>query len=132
MELLTADATSLPFDSQVFDIVVSFSTIDHIPGADHRAQAVKEISRVTKYGGYVIITVPNAIYSYIRGGGRDVFDSPKFGYEHSFFPWELRRILVSAALSPLRFVSTSGAFNRFRKPLNYFGIRMGYLAKKEG
>lgn len=53
------DATSLSFPDESFDIVVSFSTIDHIPSQKARETAISEMCRVLKKKGYLVITVPN-------------------------------------------------------------------------
>lgn len=51
-----ADAQSLPYESESFDIVISCETIEHVP--DHRA-AVREMYRVCKPGGTLYLTTPN-------------------------------------------------------------------------
>jgi len=43
-----ADTTNLPFRNGSFDIVVSFSTVEHILGKKNREKAIKEMVRVTK------------------------------------------------------------------------------------
>ena len=114
-----ADATDLPFKNESFDIVVSFSAIDHVPGKDRRKRVLHEIARVAKKGGYVVITVPNLLnvrfYIYNKRFGQKVY-----GFAHCFTPWELRKMLTESGLSPLRFASTFWIIGR----------RMGYLARK--
>lgn len=46
----------LPFADNQFDIVCSFETLEHVQDP---ARVVGEMVRVTKTGGYVLITVPN-------------------------------------------------------------------------
>jgi ubiquinone/menaquinone biosynthesis C-methylase UbiE len=88
--LLVANAFTLPFRDDIFDIVFSFSVLDHIRPKQSREIAVREMARVTKPGGFVIITGPNllflpgtlfTIYARYRGNFA--------GYEHRFTPWEL-------------------------------------------
>ncbi|MBC6369020.1 bifunctional 2-polyprenyl-6-hydroxyphenol methylase/3-demethylubiquinol 3-O-methyltransferase UbiG [Algoriphagus sp. AK58] len=51
----------IPFESQVFDMVVSFETIEHI--SDHK-KMIAEIKRVLKSDGLLIISTPEkAVYS---------------------------------------------------------------------
>lgn len=50
-----ADAQQLPIQSESFDVIVTLDTVEHIP--DDGA-ALKEISRVLKPGGIVLINVP--------------------------------------------------------------------------
>lgn len=53
---LQADAQAMPFEENLFDIVVSCETIEHVP--DPRA-AVREMYRVCKPGGRLFLTTPN-------------------------------------------------------------------------
>lgn len=141
-----ADATALPFDDASFDVVVSFSTIDHIVDAEGRQRVVNEMARVTKPGGRVVVTVPNR---WNRGyakrakffGEEAALDS----FEYCFSPPELKRMVGQAGLDIVRFTSVSelpilaprlllprrlrrplvGVYNRLARP---FGVRMGVLA----
>jgi SAM-dependent methyltransferase len=54
-KIARADAQQLPIKSDSFDAVVTLDTIEHIPD-DHAA--MKEIMRVLKPGGLVLINVP--------------------------------------------------------------------------
>ena len=49
------DATKLPIKDSSVDIVITESTLEHIPDAD---AAIKEICRVVKPGGYVYVSIP--------------------------------------------------------------------------
>lgn len=55
----------LPFDDQSFDFVTCMEGIEHVINPD---QLVRELSRITKKGGYVIVTMPNVqnIYSRLK------------------------------------------------------------------
>ena len=140
LQFKQADATKLPFKDSTFDISVAFSTIDHIPTQQKRIQAIKEMSRVTKNGGYVIITVPNKLnFCYdIWLKNKQRHQQSQAGYEYCFFPWELKKIMQQAGLKTLKFASnfkwSPGIwFNFFRTisfPLEYLGFRMGYLSQK--
>src|SRR5262249_61377281 len=48
VEFLDADARALPLPDASFDVVVSSLTIHNIPGADPRAQALREVVRVLR------------------------------------------------------------------------------------
>jgi len=136
IQFSVADATSLPFCDNSFDVVVSFSTIEHIPSKEGRQKAVDEIARVTKARGTVVITVPNILnpifYRYNRKYGQ-----ADYGYCHLFTPWEIKKVMREAGLRPIRFESDLRALDGLRYIrifnqvfLRYFGVRMGYLAKK--
>ncbi|MFA6249983.1 MAG: methyltransferase domain-containing protein [Candidatus Shapirobacteria bacterium] len=58
-KLLVADATQLPFKNDFFDRVIASEILEHIPDD---VLALKEIFRVLKPGGIVMITVPNINY----------------------------------------------------------------------
>ncbi|NOX63399.1 MAG: class I SAM-dependent methyltransferase [Chloroflexi bacterium] len=49
------DAAAMPFDDAMFDIVALLDTVEHIP--DEKA-VLNECFRVTKPGGWMIVTVP--------------------------------------------------------------------------
>lgn len=65
LEFLLGDCTQLPVDSASIDLVVSFETIEH---HDQHEAMIREIERVLKPGGILIISSPNKkIYSDISG-----------------------------------------------------------------
>ncbi len=133
-----ADATALPFPDEYFDIAFSFSTLEHIPEKQKRKKAFSEISRVTKKGGYVIITVPNKlnIGKYLRSNWMQRKGTSPFGYEHHYFPWELKGILKMNGIQPLFYCSSagdlSGVMFRFHDFVTkFFGHRMGWIGIKK-
>jgi len=56
IQFQTADVCALPFQDKMFDIVVSFDTIEHIPDGD---VLIKETWRVLKDDGLLLISPPN-------------------------------------------------------------------------
>jgi SAM-dependent methyltransferase len=54
--LVRADATRLPLGAASIDLVVSFETIEHVPDAE---ALVREIRRVLKPGGHLMLSTPN-------------------------------------------------------------------------
>ncbi len=142
LKFIVGDATNLDLENEYYDVVVSFSTIDHIPGKENREKAISEMCRVLKKRGYLVVTVPNKwdfYYSYhsnkLQREGKAVF-----GYEYQFSPLELKKMLTTNGLQIIECAST--AFN----PYSYFdqllrkfklskvkiciGTRFGYLAQK--
>lgn len=55
VEVHTGDARKLPFDDASFDVVLSSMALHNIYNADERQAAVREIARVLKRGGRVLI-----------------------------------------------------------------------------
>jgi SAM-dependent methyltransferase len=61
LEFQVGSVLDIPYESDVFDVVVSFETIEHI--SDHR-KMIAEIKRVLKSDGLLIISTPEkAVYS---------------------------------------------------------------------
>ena len=53
VEVRDGDARDLPFDDACFDVVTSSLAIHNIDSREERAQAIREMARVLKPGGYV-------------------------------------------------------------------------------
>lgn len=51
--------TSLPFQNNFFNAVYSVAVFHHFPGKEHRELMARELFRITKPGGVVVITVWN-------------------------------------------------------------------------
>ncbi len=67
IEIEEADATNLPFAAETFDAVFVFNTLHHIQNYE---EAVKEISRVLKQGGFLYLmdegrTFFNPVFKFI-------------------------------------------------------------------
>ncbi len=54
-----ADVRTLPFDSNVFDVVVSNSTVDHFRSQEELALSIRELIRVLRPRGCLLLTVDN-------------------------------------------------------------------------
>jgi SAM-dependent methyltransferase len=53
------DVKRLPFQSESFDLVISDSTLDHFPEEADIVTALKELGRVLRVGGTLILTIDN-------------------------------------------------------------------------
>jgi SAM-dependent methyltransferase len=53
-----ADARSLEFGDAEFDVVYSMSVVEHIEGAEGDSRAIRELLRVLKPGGLMVLSVP--------------------------------------------------------------------------
>jgi ubiquinone/menaquinone biosynthesis C-methylase UbiE len=58
--VLLADALRLPFPDKTFDVVTSFETIEHL---HERQEFLREIKRVLKINGLLVLSTPNANYT---------------------------------------------------------------------
>lgn len=98
ISILRADIRELPFPDNVFDVVYTMGTIEHI---DEYPQALREIHRVLRSGGVAIIGVPNFWDPFLRPLVVQVLEVlGKYPYspEKSFTWHELRREVERAGL----------------------------------
>lgn len=90
--LVRADLEHIPFRSGIFDLVTSFDVVQSVP--DDRA-AVREIARVLKPGGHVMLNV--TALDLLRGDHGDVWG------ERRRYTRERAEVLMrSAGLEPIR------------------------------
>lgn len=103
--LVQADLCHLPLASGAFDKVASFQTLEHVPTAEGRGQALAEARRVLGGGGRFVASVYNWSRSKQRRAARGVGDnSRKEGfhattppiYYYNFEAPELHALLADA------------------------------------
>ena len=133
VNLIVADALSLPFLDNTFDWVISVATYHHIKGRKEREKALAELGRVLKPQGEAFLTVWN------HGQPRFWFKSKEqqipwrlkektiYRYYHLFSYGELRKLLVKTgweiiSMSPER---------SYRFPIKSFSRNICVLAKKQ-
>lgn len=153
------DGRKLNFKDNSFDIVTSYSAIEHMPSKNDRLKAVKEMARVAKPGGIVIITGPNYLNLPTTFLSKMMYKRIK-EFEHRYTPSELKKMLTSSGLKIEKFDAESvyiidkklietrlpllkfvpnplfkplswmlWTFNAF-PPFKKFGMRMGYKGRK--
>ncbi len=88
---VAGDACALPFSTGAFDVVISSECIEHT--LDPRG-AVREMYRVTRPGGLLLITVPNRIWHFAATFANWFGLRPYEGYEHWLGWGEMRQILA--------------------------------------
>ena len=137
------DATALPFPDSSFDLVVSFSAIEHIPDAADRLQVFREAARVLIPSGHFVVTVPNRWNipwdRWLRRALKE--GQTEFGYAYNYSPRELKRILEQTGFETIEFSSdfrlpyralpVDRMDDMFRTALLYVGERMGYLTRRK-
>jgi 2-polyprenyl-6-hydroxyphenyl methylase/3-demethylubiquinone-9 3-methyltransferase len=84
---VAADACRLPFPSNAFDIVVSSECIEHTTAPK---EALREIHRVTRPGGLLVVTVPNQVWHFAITIANTLKLRPFHGYENWLRWHELR------------------------------------------
>ena len=153
------DGRNLRFSDDFFDIVVSYSAIEHIPSPKDRLRTVTEMARVAKRGGAVVITVPNYLNLPTTFLSRRMYKKIK-EFEYRYTPAELKRMLTYNHLKIEKFDAESvyvmdkhlietrlpelkNIPSFFLRPMSWllwgfnyfpllkkFGMRMGYRARK--
>jgi arsenite methyltransferase len=66
VEVKDGDARRLPFADASFDVVLSSLALHNIPDCDGRRQALREIARVLKPGGYIALVDIQHTSEYVR------------------------------------------------------------------
>jgi SAM-dependent methyltransferase len=82
VELHVGDVVSMPFEDASFDVVVCFEVIEHL---EDRAAAVRELARVLRPDGLLVISSPN----------RDTSVPGNPYHVHEYTPDELRNELAA-------------------------------------
>ncbi|MFH1714217.1 MAG: methyltransferase domain-containing protein [Candidatus Nealsonbacteria bacterium] len=92
LEFQVADALNLPFSDDFFDKVFSIAVLHHIPSNAFRLRFLKEVKRVLKKEGMVILTVWDLgniarLGIFVSGVFLGLFKKSKFDLGDSFIPW---------------------------------------------
>jgi SAM-dependent methyltransferase len=128
---LAADTRGLPFMDGSIDVVLSNSTLDHFGDARDIGASIREMARVLRPGGILLITLDNPqnpLYILFRAGAQ------RFSYPlgHTMSRQELARLIEDAGLELLttdwlihnpRFLSTL-LFLAVRRISGPYGDRM--------
>jgi len=89
-ERVVGSILEMPFDDNSFDIVVSSEVIEHTPDPH---QAIREMYRVLKKDGTLILTTPNKIWFFAIWIANKLNLRPYDGYENWTGWREMKRIL---------------------------------------
>ena len=104
VNLLAADALSLPFTDNSFDWAISVATFHHIKGKEEREKAFIELRRVLKPDGEAFLTVWNHGQPRFWLKSKDqqvpwrLRNEIIYRYYHLFSYGELRKLLTKAGL----------------------------------
>lgn len=109
LSYVQGSATNLPFQEASFDVVVSFETIEHLY---EQEEMIKEIKRVLKNDGVLIISSPNRpVYSEASGEYNE-FHVKELDYEEFndllslYFPnlqYYGQRLQIASIIQPINF-----------------------------
>jgi tRNA (uracil-5-)-methyltransferase TRM9 len=132
VNLIAADALSLPFPDSTFDWVISIATYHHIEGKEERVKSLIELKRVLKPQGEAFLTVWN------HGQPRFWFKSKEqkvpwrlkektiYRYYHLFSYDELRKLLVQTGWQ----IITMSPEKSYSFPIKNFSRNICVLVKK--
>jgi SAM-dependent methyltransferase len=102
-EVLEGSVMEMPFDESSFDLTVSLDVIEHL---EDDVGALRELRRVTKPGGALLVTVP--AYQWLWSGHDEI------NHHHRRYN---RRTLLAAADSAGWHVESSAHFNSLLLPI---------------
>jgi tRNA (uracil-5-)-methyltransferase TRM9 len=134
VNLVNADALSLPFPDSTFDWSISVAAYHHIKGEKERKKALEELNRVLKPRGEIFLTVWN------HGQPRFWFRSKEqqvpwrlkekaiYRYYHLFSYGELKELLVKTGWE----IITISPEQSYTFPIKHFSRNICILAKKRG
>jgi len=92
---VVGDGRSLPFPDRTFDVVFSYSVLQHFSKEDAKA-SIREAARVTKAGGRVLIQLANLF------GVRQLYNQARDTLRHEQNPFRVRRWTPREMLSTFR------------------------------
>ncbi|MDX9893563.1 MAG: class I SAM-dependent methyltransferase [Patescibacteria group bacterium] len=117
-EFIKAEVFELPFASDSFNEIFCLAVLHHIPGRKRREQTLKEIKRVLKPGGKLIMTNWNRwqkqyLHYIIKHGWEKIFKGSELDFKDIYLPWmdgtvkryyhaftlaELRKLVIESGL----------------------------------
>jgi SAM-dependent methyltransferase len=99
-ELILGTIFSLPLKDGSCDVVYNSGVIEHFKDP-HNTEAVQEMARITRKGGYVIVIVPNTFCPWYKLGKliAVALKNFEFGYEEDYSLSRLRHIVEACGLS---------------------------------
>jgi ubiquinone/menaquinone biosynthesis C-methylase UbiE len=100
VDLVCGDLAALPFAGGAFDKVLCANTLQHLPDADVRGQAVGELARVARRGARVVVSAHNYSRPKRRAGwakeGSAGGHSGPVRYIYRFDPAEFEALLAAS------------------------------------
>ena len=122
-EVHLASSGHLPFPDESFDVVISIDVHEHV---ESPVKVTRELHRVAKSGGRVLITVPGGDPSKLVNRLKSLIGMTKEKYGHvrdGFSVSEVQEIMRSSEISP----ESSLTFSKFFTELVELGINYTYM-----
>lgn len=83
LNAIKTDMTTLPFEDNTFDAIISIASFHHLATAERRIAALEEINRVLKPGGRILLSVWSINQSHTK--------KLDFEYGDNFVPWKNKK-----------------------------------------
>ena len=90
LKFIQGSVENIPFEANCFDIVVSFETIEHVD-ADAQRIFLKEIKRILRHNGILIISCPNKKIASDRA--YELWDCVNEFHKHEMYLQEFKHVL---------------------------------------
>jgi ubiquinone/menaquinone biosynthesis C-methylase UbiE len=103
LQLLAGDVRSLPLENETADRVLCSEVIQHVPGNEGRRQALKELHRILRPGGILVITAYRW-HGHIRRTKDGFFENGL--YRYAFTAREFGALMRSAGFEEVRIGGT--------------------------
>jgi ubiquinone/menaquinone biosynthesis C-methylase UbiE len=132
VNLIAADALSLPFPDNIFDWAISVATYHHIKGSQEREKVFVELKRVLKPQGEAFLTVWNHGQSSFWCKSKEqhipwrLKDKTVYRYYHLFSYGELRKLLVKTGWE----IITMSPEKSYHFPIRNFSRNICALIRK--
>lgn len=123
-----APGERLPHDDADFDLTICVSVIEYVYDVAERYALVRELLRVTKPGGYVLLITPNPFRVIDYHTKRLLGDWRRAGgYPWSSPPWQLKSMLSGCDIIPLGAHQVRHGLSKLGMPGDWFPERLGFL-----
>jgi tRNA (uracil-5-)-methyltransferase TRM9 len=118
LDVICGNILYLPYSDKCADNVICIAVIHHLSTEEHRIAAIKELIRITKVGGKILITVSSYEHpfykEYDKINEQDVLipwknsygDIEKMRYYHLFMKDELENLCKLAGIDPEKITSS--------------------------
>lgn len=133
-KFIVSSASKLSFKDESFDVVLSTEVIEHV---ENQKAALKEMSRVLKKNGILVITTPNRIFKPLFDFLSWIRIRPYHGNENWIYSWDMIKIMSRNGLKLekeryFNFIAPNTFLDKFEKIkiLRHLMINYGFRFRK--